>query len=89
MAEPYEVLVKVVSQQGTCHAGHKVGDEFLLSINTPPGLCLSALNAIYPYFRVLRFGASHPFQSDPDVIDTLACPDLKNPVVFELRRIRK
>jgi len=30
MAEIYVVVVMVVSQAGTCHAGHKVGDEWVI-----------------------------------------------------------
>ena len=89
MSEPYEVLAKVVSQQGTCKAGHKVRDEFVLGLKSPSGLCLSALNSIYPPVRVLRFGGSYPWQSDPDVWEATACPDANNPVVFELRTLRK
>ena len=89
MSEPCEVLVKVVSQQGTCEAGHKVGDEFVLGLKSPSGFCLPALISIYPFVRVLRFGGGHPWQSDPDVLEATACPDAKNPVVFELQRLRK
>ena len=89
MTEPYDVLVKVISQKGTCNAGHKVGDEFILGDKTPEGLCLAALHSIFPFVRVLRFGGSHPWQSDPDVIEAIPCPDEKSPVLLELRRIHK
>ncbi len=89
MAETYDVLVKVVSQEGTCGAGHKVGDEFVLTTTTPAGICVSALNSIFPAARVLRYGGSHSWQSDPEVVEAVACSDAKNPVWFELRRIRK
>ncbi len=88
MAERYDVAVKVVSQQGTCGAEHKVGDEWTISSKTPAGMCMGAFNTLYPDIRVLRYGGSLPWETDPDVT-TLACPDAKNPVVFELRRIRK
>ena len=88
MAERYEVAVKVVSQEGTCNAGHKVGDEWVISRHTPEGICLSAFNALFPNVRVLTFGGIFPWATDPDT-STVACPDAKNPVVFELRRLRK
>ena len=87
MAE-YNVAIKVVSQKGTCWAGHKVGDEWIVRGKSPEGMCLSAFNALYPSLRVLMFDGSFPWQTDPDVT-TVACTDAANPVVFELRRLRE
>jgi len=88
MAETYDVVARVVSQQGTCGAGHKVGDEWTISGKTPEGICLSAFDAFSPALRVLMFGGAFPWSSDPDTT-TAACPDAANPVVFELRRVRR
>ena len=88
MAERYDVVARVVSQKGTCAAEHKVSDEWVIGAKTPEGICLSAFNAMLPNARVLRFGGSFPWAADPDV-STVACPDAANPVVFELRRLRK
>ena len=88
MAETYDVVAKVVSHKGTCVAEHKVGDQWVIGSKTTEGICLSAFNALFPSHRVLRFGGSFPWSSDPDVA-TVACPDAQNPVVFELRRLRK
>jgi len=88
MAKAYDVSVRVVSQQGTCGASHKVGDEWVIGGKTPEGICISAFNALLTDLRVLRFGGSFPWESDSDV-STIACPDAKNPVVFELRRLQK
>jgi uncharacterized repeat protein (TIGR04076 family) len=86
MAQSYDVMARVVSQTGHCGAGHKVGQEFVITNVTPAGVCCSAFNAIMPSARVLRFGGTLPWASDPDTA-IAACPDAKNPVVFELRRI--
>ena len=88
MAERYEVVARVVSQKGTCAAEHKVGDEWVIGSKTPEGICLSAFNALFPNARVLMFSGAFPWETDPDVT-TVACPDAANPVVFELRRLRK
>lgn len=88
MADSYDVQVKVISQKGTCGAGHKVGDEWIISGKTPEGICLSAFNTLFPATRVLMFGGSFPWSRDPDVASA-ACPDAANPVVFELRRTLK
>jgi len=88
MAEMYEVAVKVVSQKGTCGAEHKVGDKWVIRGKTPEGICLAAFSALFPGAWVLMFGGAFPWETDSDV-STVACPDAANPVVFELRRLRK
>ena len=88
MAERYDIAIKVISQKGTCNLGHKVGDNWVARSKTPEGICLSAFNSLFPNMRALTFGAVLPWESDPDFTD-VACPDPVNPVVFELRRIRK
>ena len=88
MAERYDVAIKVISQKGTCNYEHKVGEEWVLKTKTPEGICLAAFNSLLPNARVLMFGGSFPWEPDPDV-STIACPDSENPVVFELRKIRK
>ena len=88
MSERYQVAVKVISQKGTCAAKHKVGDEWILGNRTPGGMCFGAFHVLYQNARVLMFGGSLPWESDPDV-STIVCPDPENPVVFELRRLPK
>ena len=88
MAEIYDVLVKVISQQGTCGAEHKIGDEWIIGVKTPEGICGAAFNSLIPFYWVLARGGTFSWASDPDTA-TVACPDAKNPLVFELRRLRK
>jgi len=87
MPEVYQVGIKVVSQKGTCHAGHKVGDEWVIGSKTPEGICLGAFHTLYPTLFSLIIGAPM-WGPDPDV-STIACPDANNPVVFEMRRLPK
>jgi uncharacterized repeat protein (TIGR04076 family) len=82
-----EVIAKVISQKGTCAAGHKLGDEFVIGEKTPPGLCVWAFYSLFPFASALQFGGSFPWEDDPDRT-TIACPDPTNPVVFELRRTK-
>jgi uncharacterized repeat protein (TIGR04076 family) len=82
-----EVIAKVISQKGTCAAGHKLGDEFVIGEKTPPGLCVWAFYSLFPFASALQFGGSFPWEDDPDRT-TVACPDPTNPVVFELRRTK-
>ncbi len=89
MAENYDVSIKVVSQKGTCEAGHRVDHEWLIKAEeskTPPGICLFAFGSFYPALQVLAYGGVFPWESDSDVV-SIACPDSENPVVFKLRRI--
>jgi uncharacterized repeat protein (TIGR04076 family) len=81
----YQITAKVISQKGTCEAGHKVGDEFVIGRGTPPGMCSWAFHILFPFAEVLQFGGSFPWEKDPDRA-IVACPDPDNPVVFELRK---
>ena len=87
----YDVQLKVVSQKGTCAAGHKVGDEVLISYkeNKIEGkICLHSLYSILPKIFAFSYGAIFPWLENPD-ISTHACPDAWNPVVYEVRRLKK
>lgn len=79
------VIAKVISQRGTCEAGHRVGDEFIIGQKTPLGICSWAFYTLFPFAEVLQFGGSFPWEKDPDKA-IIACPDPENPVIFELRR---
>ncbi len=80
-----DVIAKVISQRGTCVAGHKVGDEFVIGQKTPPGMCSWAFYTLFPFAEVLQFGGLLPWEKDPNKT-TVACPDPENPLIFELRR---
>jgi len=86
MAGSYKVSIEVISQQGTCEAGHKVGDRWVIGEKTPENLCIFAFGSLLPSIMPLMFGASYPWEKDPDMT-TVACPDPDNPMVFELRRL--
>ncbi len=83
-----DVIARIISQQGTCSAGHKEGDEFIISQSTPAGMCSWAYYTLFPFATVLQFGGSFPWEKDPDKT-TVVCPDPESPVVFELRRAAK
>jgi len=87
-AKSYKVVVRVISQKGTCSQEHKVGDEWVVGEKTPEGICLSAFQALFPDIRVLMYGGSFPWMKDPDIA-IVACPDGDNPVIFEARRIKE
>ena len=95
MANPVKVVLKIVSVQGHCAAGHKVGQEFDLGkeisvgyTETGTALCPSAYYAAFPSWRVLRHGGEFPWEKDRDTAH-IACPDPENPLVVELRRVKE
>ena len=83
------VRAKVISQKGICALGHKEGDEIEFTETKVDGkVCMYALYSMLPMVFALGHEAQFSWADDPDVIET-ACPDHKNPVVFELKRIRE
>jgi uncharacterized repeat protein (TIGR04076 family) len=88
MSEWYKVKAKVISQKGTCSAGHKVGDEFIIGDTLPTGMCSWAFHAMFPFVAALQSGGTFPWEKNADKT-TVACPDAESPLVFELSRIKK
>lgn len=86
----FPVLVKVISQTGQCRRKHYVGQEWIVNSTSPGGMCMSALASIMPILTALRYsdGPLPWTKIDPDIAYA-ACPDHKNPVVFELKRVRE
>lgn len=83
------VEVTVKSQKGKCGFGHKVDDKITFNGRTVEGpICLSALSVLIPKIYAMRFNAEFPWEQDKDVVHC-ACPDYENPVVFEIRRVKK
>jgi uncharacterized repeat protein (TIGR04076 family) len=84
-----KVEVTVKSQKGRCAFGHKVGDRIVFDGKSVKGdVCYSALMVLLPKVYAMRYGVEFPWSENKDVIVN-ACPDAENPVVFEIRRIRK
>ena len=87
----FDIVLKVIKQEGTCTAGHKIGDEVIINFdeNKIEGkVCLHALYSVLPKVFAMAYGAEFPWLEDRDV-STHACPDAWNPLVYEVRRIRK
>ena len=85
----YDIKLKVIKQEGTCAAGHSVGDEIIISFkdNKIDGkVCLHALYSILPKVFAMAYGAEFPWLEDPNK-STHACPDAWNPLVYEVERI--
>jgi len=82
-----KVKIRVVSQKGNCHVNHKIGDEIIISENGIKGkICIHALYSFLPKAFSLMYGAKFPWVKDGEK-PKHACPDGKNPVIFEFEQI--
>jgi len=90
----YKLIGKIVKVEGECVAGHRVGEEFDLTlfsekadkIHRTPNACGFLYNAIFPYMVALQFGAAFPWEKDKDKF-LAGCPD-NYKVVIEIRRVK-
>jgi uncharacterized repeat protein (TIGR04076 family) len=87
-----KVKATVISQEGHCEAGHKVGDTIIFdwSKHEIDGrLCLHALYSAFPKIYALAHGANVAFATSEDgsKVARHACPDGYNPVILELKII--
>jgi uncharacterized repeat protein (TIGR04076 family) len=87
-----KVMMKVISKEGLCAAGHTVGDEVVFDWDTNEirgKICLHALYSVLPKIYALAHGAEVAFAEaeDGSRVARHACPDGYNPVIFELKRV--
>jgi uncharacterized repeat protein (TIGR04076 family) len=88
-SEPWQILCRVVKQEGTCHAGHKIGDEVLFTGDEVKGkICISAMYSMLPKIYAMMYNANLPWLKD-QCVATHACPDAFNPLWYELHRVPK
>jgi uncharacterized repeat protein (TIGR04076 family) len=84
--EPGDILCQVIKQDGTCTAGHMVGDNILFTEDEISGrICMSAMYSMLPKVYAMMYNASFPWLKN-QCVATHACPDGINPVMFELTR---
>lgn len=86
------IKATVISQEGHCAAGHKVGDEIVFDWDTHEirgRLCLHALYSVLPKIYALAHGANvaYAIADDGSKVARHACPDGYNPVILELKII--
>ncbi|MFW9961510.1 MAG: TIGR04076 family protein [Candidatus Thorarchaeota archaeon] len=85
--EPWNILCRVIKQEGTCAAGHKIGDEITFTGEEVKGkLCFSAMYSMLPKVFAMMYNARFPWLKN-QCVSTHACPDGFNPVIFEIARI--
>ncbi len=87
----YPVRIEAISingGKGACkgRARTRLGEEHLLHIHTPAGICARALHTLYPYIMALRFSEKTFFERKGPFIE-IYCPD--GDVLFRLSRVRE
>jgi uncharacterized repeat protein (TIGR04076 family) len=86
---PFDIEVTVTEVKRKCAFGYKVGDKIVFNGKHIKGdTCYSVLMAMFPKIYAMRYDAEFPWAKNKDSIHN-ACPDPENPVVFEIKRIRK
>ena len=81
-----KVTARVISQEGFCAIGHKVGDIIEFDhFGVTGDICVNALFTMLPVVYAMMHNAYFPWAED-QCKELHACPDPKNPVVFELDR---
>jgi uncharacterized repeat protein (TIGR04076 family) len=82
-----KIKVKIISIFGECPNNFKIGDEVVIDEKGVLGdICIHALYSLLPKAFAMLYGATFPWLEDKNVA-THPCPDYKNPVLFELKRI--
>ena len=85
-----KVKATVISQEGRCVAGHKVGDEIIFDWDTHEingKICLHTLYSALPKIYALAHGANVAYATaeDGSKVARHACPDGYNPMIVELK----
>jgi len=83
----YKIVATIVASEGTCGAGHQVGDTFEISCHNPGGLCGWFYHDIFPNLETFQFGGNLPWWKG-DTIE-VRCPDPYNLVTMKLTRTKR
>ena len=84
-----KIKVKIISIDGVCHNNFKIGDKVIIDEKGVHGeICIHALYSLLPKAFAMLYGVIFPWLKDKNVA-THPCPDYKNPVLYELKRIKK
>jgi len=90
----YDLEITLMKGEGACAAKHEIGEKWIWSgdgeqLDLGKGMCVHALASMLPKLVAMRYGASLPWlKSDHDTSMHL-CPDVGNPHVFQIHRLRK
>jgi len=83
----YKIIATIIGSEGTCSAGHEVGETFAISCHSPDGLCGWFYHDIFPSLQTFQFGGKLPWW-EGDTIQ-VQCPDKFNLVTMKLERTKR
>jgi len=87
----FRITVSKILEGGTCPAGLKVGDEFILEDSRPPmtipNFCAWAFHEMFPILLTLKYGGRFPWEEKGNA--NYSCSDSKNPVVFHMEFVEE
>ena len=83
----YKIIATITGSEGTCGAGHEIGDSFEISCHNPADLCGWFYHDIFPSLQTFQFGGSLPWWEDDNI--SLQCPDRHNLVTVKLERSKR
>jgi uncharacterized repeat protein (TIGR04076 family) len=85
---PKKMAIEVEASKGNCPYGYKVGDKFeVVGLKTPLQFCGAAYHLLFPVLFAFNFGASFPFEEDPNCKTGITCPD-GGKVKFKVKRLQ-
>ncbi len=85
----YPIKGTIKSVKGKCSAGHKVGNQFNITVRSMDGLCAVFAHDLFPWVTMLAMGGTYPWSKDKEgnIIEWECC-DPTNRVTIELQRIK-
>jgi len=84
---PKKMVIEVEEKNGHCFYNYEVGQRIeLTGLKTPEGFCGAAYHLLFPVLFAMNFGATFPFENDPDCKTQTTCPD-GGKIKFKVKRI--
>lgn len=84
---PKKMVIEVEEKCGHCFYNYEVGQKFeVTGLKTPEGFCGAAYHLLFPVLFALNFGASFPFEKDPNCKTQTTCPD-GGKIKFKVTRV--
>ncbi len=82
----HDVSIKVVSVEGSCPQGHKIGDEYFLNTQDTEVLCPASFNSIYPFIQMLYKDVQVPWAKEKDSA-FVHCPDHEG-IIYKIQKYK-
>lgn len=84
----HKVTAKVIGMDNPCTINMQEGDEFELSLHKCGNFCGFFYHNIHPMVMMMQTDGEFPGLPDPEVLSGIECPNGRNKVKIELRRVK-